>query len=77
MLASSSDNNDVPSRNSSLSSLSEKGQFININMSDNMCSSKYFNSPNSNDIHNSYFNNNSKPRTLKPNIDCNRVYSDN
>ncbi len=32
MLASSSDNNEVPSRNSSLSSLSDKGRFSNINM---------------------------------------------
>jgi hypothetical protein len=30
MLASSSENNDVPSRDSSLSSLSEKNQIINI-----------------------------------------------
>lgn len=31
MLASSSENNDVPSRNSSLSSLSDNNQIININ----------------------------------------------
>lgn len=36
MLASSSENNDVPSRNSSLSSLTEKNQIININ------SNRYF-----------------------------------